>query len=119
MPVRAAVNRLCHDGFLVAVARKGIYVNTLRIDDVREIYEMLEALDGMAVRLAAGRSWAADVDPLDELVAAEERAVLDADFEAEYRANRLFHERLAGLLETCGLLTPSICARSRSDAPPV
>src|SRR6266516_2315544 len=97
MPVRAAVNRLCHDGFLLAVPRKGIYVNTLRIDDVREIYEMLEALDGMAVRLAAGRTSSAALDPLDEMIAAEERSVLDADFEAEYHANRLFHERLVGL----------------------
>ena len=119
MPVRAAVNRLCHDGFLVAVARKGIYVNTLRIDDVREIYEMLEALDGMAVRLAAGRSWAADVDPLTSSLPPKNGRCWTLTSKPSIARIDCSTSGWRGLLETCGLLTPSICARSRSDAPPV
>jgi DNA-binding GntR family transcriptional regulator len=97
MPIRAAVNRLCHDGFLVAVSRKGVFVTPLGLDDVLEIYQMLEALDGMALRLAASQTSAADLLALEQTVAAEESAILRGDFEAEYRANRQFHEKLGSL----------------------
>jgi GntR family transcriptional regulator, rspAB operon transcriptional repressor len=97
MPIRAAVNRLCHDGFLVAVSRKGIFVNPLRLEDVREIYEMLEALDGMSVRLGAQHATAADLVALEQAVAAEESAIVRGDFETEFRANRQFHEKLGSL----------------------
>jgi DNA-binding GntR family transcriptional regulator len=97
MPIRAAVNRLCHDGFLIAVSRKGIFVNPLLLQDVREIYELLEAIDGMALRLAAARVSESDVAALEELVTAQERAIVAGDFEGEYRANRQFHDALVAL----------------------
>lgn len=97
MPVREAVHRLRHDGLLISVPRKGLFVKPLELEDVREIYEMLEALDGMVVKLVAPIISAADLAALEELVAGEERALQADDQEGWIKANRGFHQRLVAV----------------------
>lgn len=54
-PIREAVRALVHDGLLETRPARGTFVRVLTIDDVREIYEVKLALEGMAAYLAAER----------------------------------------------------------------
>lgn len=94
MPVREAVHRLRHDGLLVSIPRKGLFVAPLRLEDVREIYEMLEALDGMVLKLVAPGITGAELFELGQLVDQEEAALLADQHEAWIAANKTFHQRL-------------------------
>lgn len=54
-PVREAVARLAHEGLVKMVPNKGGVVAELGIDDLLEIYELREILEGLAASLAAAR----------------------------------------------------------------
>jgi len=54
-PVREALSRLVADGLVVAVGGRGLVVAAMDIDAVRELYELREALETQAARLAARR----------------------------------------------------------------
>jgi DNA-binding GntR family transcriptional regulator len=54
-PVREALAKLERDRLVRVVPKKGAFVHTVSHDDVRELYQLREALEGLAVRLAAPR----------------------------------------------------------------
>lgn len=56
-PVRESLQRLAVDG-LVVPAKRGWVVRELALDEIREIYEVREALEGRASALAAERATA-------------------------------------------------------------
>ncbi|WNI16025.1 GntR family transcriptional regulator [Actinacidiphila sp. ITFR-21] len=53
-PIKAALAALERQGFLVAVPHRGYFVPEAGNDDLLELYELREALDGIAARRAAG-----------------------------------------------------------------
>ena len=55
-PAREAIRQLVSEGLLESVAGRGVVVITLDRDDIRELYEMREALEGLAARTVAARS---------------------------------------------------------------
>ncbi|MBI4183949.1 MAG: GntR family transcriptional regulator [Proteobacteria bacterium] len=55
MPVREALKNLARDGLLAVVPGRGTFVRQLSLDEVREIYEVRHAVEGMAAFLAAQR----------------------------------------------------------------
>ncbi len=54
-PVREALARLERDRLVRVVPKKGAFVRSVSHDDVRELYQIREVLEGLAVRLAAPR----------------------------------------------------------------
>jgi DNA-binding GntR family transcriptional regulator len=54
-PVREALAKLERDRLVRVVPKKGAFVQTASADDVRELYQIREALEVLAVRLAAAR----------------------------------------------------------------
>jgi len=52
-PVKEALLRLEKEGFVVSVPRRGIYVKEFFPAEIKEIYEIREALEALAARLAA------------------------------------------------------------------
>jgi DNA-binding GntR family transcriptional regulator len=94
MPVREAVHRLRHDGLVVSLPRKGLFVAPLRLEDVREIYEMLEALDGMVLKLVALTISEEELAELELFINLEEAALLADRHEEWIAANKSFHQRL-------------------------
>src|SRR5918998_2449231 len=54
-PVREALGRLVADGLAVAVGGRRLEVAPMELDDVRELYEVRQALEAQASRLAARR----------------------------------------------------------------
>ena len=53
-PVREALRRLEQEGLLVNQARRGWKVYALSLEDIHEIFDIKEALEGMIARRAAG-----------------------------------------------------------------
>src|SRR5262245_17401579 len=52
-PVREALRDLARDGLLDVSPARGTYLRTFTADDVREIYEVRQGLEGLAAELAA------------------------------------------------------------------
>ena len=52
-PVREALAKLERDHLVRVVPKKGAFIRTLSHDEVRDLYEVREALEALAVRLAA------------------------------------------------------------------
>jgi DNA-binding GntR family transcriptional regulator len=54
-PVREALAKLERDRLVRVVPKKGAFVRTISHDEIRELYQVREALEALAVRLAASR----------------------------------------------------------------
>jgi DNA-binding GntR family transcriptional regulator len=94
MPVREALLRLRDEGLVTAVPRRGYYVSQISADDAREIYEMLEGLESMAVKLAAERATPEDVVRLEQAVTEQEEALARDDLDAWLVADEKFHDAI-------------------------
>ncbi|HMR31076.1 MAG TPA: GntR family transcriptional regulator [Geminicoccaceae bacterium] len=94
MPVREALMRLRDEGLVGVVPRRGYFVSAISAEDAREIYEMLEGLEGMAVKLAADRATAEDVARLNRCVREQEDALARDDLDAWVIADERFHDAI-------------------------
>lgn len=83
-PIRDALRRLEAEGLVQAVPGKGVVVPRLSRGDVDELYEVLEALEGLAARRTAERATGAIQVQLNELIKGFGAALKQGD-----------HERLA------------------------
>ncbi|MGA0563477.1 GntR family transcriptional regulator [Ancylobacter sp. VNQ12] len=61
-PVRAALNRLERDGFVVTVPNKGFYAREISPDGVRELYELRAAIERAAFALACRRAGDGEIE---------------------------------------------------------
>ncbi|HXG51999.1 MAG TPA: GntR family transcriptional regulator [candidate division Zixibacteria bacterium] len=66
-PVREALRRLNHEGLVRIVPNKGAFVRVLTPRDIREIYEVRQALEGFAAAQAAVRLSAKQIGSLVRL----------------------------------------------------
>ena len=74
-PAREALFALERDGLVDISPRKGAIVLQAGLDDLLELYDLREALDGMAARFAAIRATDDDRASLADLIARYEEAV--------------------------------------------
>ena len=91
-PLRDALIQLETEGFVEIRPRRGVVIRTLRLDDVRHLYEIIGALEGAALLSVAGRLGAGDLARMRELNAAMEAALDTGDFDAYYERNLAFHD---------------------------
>ncbi|MBI3976857.1 MAG: GntR family transcriptional regulator [Chloroflexi bacterium] len=68
-PVREALQKLAREGFVAVFPSRGTVVAGLSVDDLRQIYELREALECQVVRLVAERATPVDVAALHEVLA--------------------------------------------------
>ena len=61
-PVREALAKLERDRLVRVVPKKGAFVRSISHDDVRELYQIREALEALAMRLAAPRFERAELE---------------------------------------------------------
>ena len=90
-PVREALRALEQEGQVTYIPRRGYFVTELRIDDLREIYELRQTLEGRAARSALPTL---DDDALERIRRAAAECVdaaRDGDVAGELAANRRFH----------------------------
>lgn len=101
-PVRDALNRLAHDGLVTWIPGTGYLVNRLTDQNLMHIYEVRQALESLAIRLAAGRHTEAQLARLRDLVANPPAAGEEAGW---FEWNRDFHIALVEPGENSFLLT--------------
>ncbi|WP_425038809.1 GntR family transcriptional regulator [Primorskyibacter sp. S187A] len=91
-PVREALIRLEAEGLITLVPRRGVCVKPIRPDDMREIYDVLTALEpDAAARLAARGPSEAELAPLERATQQMEEALLREDLDGWARADDAFH----------------------------
>lgn len=95
--IRSALAQLVHMGLVEHRKNVGALVRSFELDEVMDLYEMREMLEGEAMvrmRLPASD---ADVSRLDALQRLHDEAVITGDPRAIFRANMAFHRALFSL----------------------
>lgn len=99
-PIREALVRLQHESLVQLIPRHGMRVVPLSLDDLRNMYEVMTALELTAVeRLARARPAAAVFGAIDKALDAMDVAIRTRDCDAWLAADEHFHRTL---LELCG-----------------
>lgn len=92
-PVRDALRRLLERRFLEVSGGRGLMVRRLDRNEVFELYQMREIMEGTAARFAAENATGAEIELLAELHAGFETATTAPDWQ---RLNKQFHDTIAG-----------------------
>lgn len=103
-PVREAIRKLELEGFVVMIPRKGAYVAGVSFKDVKDVFEIRAALEGLAAGLAAEKVTQEEIEQMERALhyerepdTLEEMVQSDTDFHALlYKASR--NERLITIL---------------------
>jgi DNA-binding GntR family transcriptional regulator len=99
-PVKAALTALEREGFLVLHPHRGFFVPEVDREDMRELYELREVLDGIAARRAATTvDRTSLVDRLNDLLERQTREVARAHLAGYAELDVLFHQEI---LEAAG-----------------
>jgi DNA-binding GntR family transcriptional regulator len=101
-PIREAIGRLAAEGLVTVRPRRGAVVRSLSTEEFLEAYQVREALEVMAVRLAVPQLTDADVAELeayiDEMTSCAERGDTQGFFEANSGFHRAFFDTSGNLM---------------------
>ena len=90
-PLRDALIRLEAEGFVTILPRRGVVVNPLTLQDIRNYYEIIGSLESTAL-LAAGPQLGGVAERMDELNRGMADALAKDSFDLYYERNLRFHE---------------------------
>jgi DNA-binding GntR family transcriptional regulator len=98
VPVREAIRMLQSEGFVdVLPRRRGVFVRGLDRQQAKELFEVREALEVYAARLAAERAEPADVAQMAEFARQARAAHQAGNVDEMSNANASFHDKLVAL----------------------
>ena len=103
-PLRDALIQLETEGFVSILPRRGVVVNELTLDDIRHLYEIIGALEGVAVVAVAPRLDSSHLEVMRSLNRVMIAAVETGDFDTYYARNLEFHDEFLGLSDNTALL---------------
>lgn len=90
-PLRDALIQLEMEGFVKILPRRGVIVNVLTVQDIKDLYEILGALESVAIISASNSLGEPEVDQMEKLNKAMARAIERDDFNNYYAKNLQFH----------------------------
>lgn len=96
-PVREALRDLVKESLVVSDPHRGAVVRGLDIEEVREVYEMREALEPLLVPRVAGKLSKAVLDQGEVLIAEMDRVrdpVMFVELNSQFHS--LFHQQISG-----------------------
>lgn len=94
-PVREALRRLNSEGLIELIPGKGATVTKITIEDIREIMQVREPLECLAVKLAAERIQPQDIKYLEDMIANWDKEINCSDqinFQSLSTKDIAFHE---------------------------
>jgi DNA-binding GntR family transcriptional regulator len=94
-PVREAARSLVLDGLVTTVANRGVFVRTLSVDEIRELYDLRAMIAGYLCARAAERAGVSLKTTLRLAVAEMALAAAAGDEAAYFALNLDFHDRIA------------------------
>ncbi|MFJ3659895.1 GntR family transcriptional regulator [Streptomyces sp. NPDC090119] len=97
VPVREAIRALVGEGFVLFESARRTVVRRLTPDDVRELFELREALEVYAAGLAAARATPEALERLRETLAEAATATAAGEAEAITDVNTRFHDRILAM----------------------
>lgn len=90
-PLREALIILDAEGFVTILPRSGILINTLALEDIRNLYEIIGALEGAVLFAAKDAMKTSAIDRMARLNGDMSVALDTEDFDGFYRLNLEFH----------------------------
>jgi len=90
--IREAINTLVQEGFIEKQAGRSARVTSLSPADIRQIYQLRAAMEGLAARLAAQHK--ANLTPMEEALQLMREAAQHEDLTAYYLHDLQFHVEL-------------------------
>lgn len=90
-PLRDALIRLEAEGFVTIHSRRGVMVNELDLETVRNAYQLVGALETVAILESGPRMGERDFSIMEELNSGMGEALAKDDFNAYYEQNLAFH----------------------------
>jgi DNA-binding GntR family transcriptional regulator len=94
-PIREAIQRLIAEGLVTHLHHRGMLVADILAADVQQINEFRAQIEGYAARLAATRMTPAQIQELQRIHSALDKAMADMDTDTFVAQDRLFHALLA------------------------
>ena len=113
-PLRDALLQLEMEDFVTILPRRKIVVNTLTIQDVRNYYEIIGALESTALLAAFDRLREADLRRMEKANEGMKKAIDADDFDLYYERNLEFHDTF---LDLCGNDEPGQDRQPPEEAP--
>lgn len=113
-PIREALVRLEHEGFVARLPNGRLYVRPLDVADLEQLYIVRASIEGLATRLAASRLRTVDLEEMAGRVEAMEQRLKHRDVTGTLAAGQQFHDVIvrecgnAPLVEMLNLLRARI-----------
>ncbi|HAR35906.1 MAG TPA: GntR family transcriptional regulator [Acidobacteria bacterium] len=98
-PLRDALLQLENEDFVTILPRRKVVVNVLTARDIKNYYEIIGALESIAILKAFDRLGPEDIDRLEQLNREMKQAIEADDFDLYYEKNLDFHNVY---LQACG-----------------
>jgi DNA-binding GntR family transcriptional regulator len=102
-PLRDALLQLDTEGFVTISPRRGVFVNRLTLEDIRNCYEIIGSLETTALLTAFDRIQPIHLEKLKLLNGSLRAALKKDDWQTYYQDNLLFHEVFLGLSHNTAL----------------
>lgn len=90
-PVREAIRKLEQEGYVIMVPRRGTYVSSMSVRDVKEIFEIRSALESLSTVLAAMRIEPEELEKLRALLTEIEGHIKRKDLDKIVETDIEFH----------------------------
>lgn len=90
-PLRDALFQLESEGFVTIYPRRGVVVNALTLEKIRNIYEILGGLESAVIVLVALRFRDSDADVMEKCNVQMRKALDQNNYSAFYEENLKFH----------------------------
>lgn len=112
-PLRDALFQLEFEGFVTIYPRRGVLVNVLDLKSIRNIYEVIGALESACLISVAVKLTSADIAQMEMHNEAMRAYLEEDDFGAHYEQNVCFHDIFLNLSENEDLLHTARILRER------
>jgi DNA-binding GntR family transcriptional regulator len=91
-PLRDALIQLEMEGFVTISPRRGIFVNSLSLKEIKEFYQVIGSLESSALQKSFPKLGVDGIKKMDVLNQQMQKAIDRNDFDLFYEKNLLFHD---------------------------
>lgn len=91
-PLRDALLQMEMEGFVTIANRRGVYVNTLGPNEIKELYQVIGALEHAALVISFPNINAVHIAKMKQFIAEMKLSLANEDFKQFYQKNLEFHD---------------------------
>ncbi len=90
-PLRDALLQLAMENFVTILPRRGVIVNPLTLEEIKNAYEIIGALESLSILKAGPHLSSTDLKAMEKLIEKMKKAIAHDNFDAYYEKNLEFH----------------------------